>query len=81
MFKNFFKSTIRNFWKNRGYSVLNISGLAIGIACASLIFLWVESEKTYDHGNLKKDQLYRVEINAYYSGGMFTMESTPRRFS
>lgn len=44
MFRNYFKTTFRNLWKNKGYSFLNIFGLAIGIACAALIFLWVEDE-------------------------------------
>lgn len=39
MFKNFFKTTIRSLWKNKGYSFLNIFGLAIGITCAGLIAL------------------------------------------
>ena len=48
MIKNYFKSTLRNLWNNKGYSFLNIFGLAIGIACAGLIFLWVEDELDYD---------------------------------
>ncbi|MGN6193578.1 MAG: hypothetical protein ACTHOB_01490 [Ginsengibacter sp.] len=44
MFKNFFKTTIRSLERNKGYSFLNIFGLAIGIACAGFIFLWVEDE-------------------------------------
>jgi putative ABC transport system permease protein len=38
MIKNFLKTTFRNLWKNKTYSLLNIGGLAIGIACAGLIF-------------------------------------------
>jgi hypothetical protein len=49
MIKNYFKTAFRNLWKNKGYSLLNIGGLAIGIACAGLIFLWVEDELTYNH--------------------------------
>ena len=48
MFKYFFKLTFRNLWKNKTYSFLNIFGLAIGIACAGLIFLWVEDEINFD---------------------------------
>ena len=55
MFRIFFKNTIRNLWKNKGYSSLNIFGLAIGIACAGLIFLWVEDEVNFDSNNVKKD--------------------------
>ena len=77
MFKSYFKTTIRNLWKNKGYSFLNIFGLSIGIACAGLIFLWVEDEVNYDHNNLKKDQLYLVKMNSKIDAGVFTHSSTP----
>jgi predicted permease len=78
MLKNFFKTTFRNLLKNKGYSFLNIGGLAIGIACAGLIFLWVADEMTFDNINTKKDRLYSVMINANFDGNKFTMGSTPR---
>ncbi|MDP4256195.1 MAG: ABC transporter permease, partial [Bacteroidota bacterium] len=77
MFKNYFKTTIRNFWKNRGYSSLNIFGLAIGICCAGLILLWIEDEVTYDHQNTKIDQLYQVMENQSYEGKTYTFAATP----
>lgn len=42
MIQNYLKTTFRNLWKNKGFTFLNIFGLGIGIACGSLIFLWVE---------------------------------------
>lgn len=78
MFKNFFKTTIRSLWRNKGYSFLNIFGLAIGIACAGLIFLWAENELTFDNANVKKDKLYQLKVNTTYDGNEFTMGSTPR---
>ncbi len=78
MIRNFFKSTFRNLWNNKGYSVLNIVGLAIGIACAGLIFLWVADEMTYDNINIKKDRIYNVKVNADFGGNKFVMGSTPR---
>ena len=48
MFKHYLKATFRNLWKNKTYSFLNIFGLAIGITCAGLIFLWVEDEVNFD---------------------------------
>src|ERR1700733_9597041 len=77
MLKNFFKNTIRNLWKNKGYSFLNIFGLAIGIACAALIFLWVEDEVNYDSFNVKKDRLYFTKVTQTYDAGAFTHGSTP----
>lgn len=67
----------RSLAKNRGYSFLNIGGLAIGIACASLIFLWVEDELNFDNVNAKKDRLYIVRENQKYDTYVFTESSTP----
>jgi putative ABC transport system permease protein len=78
MFKNYFKTTFRSLWKNKGYSFLNIFGLAIGIACAGLIFLWAENELNWDNNNIKKSQLYQLEVNMTSDGNNFTMGSTPR---
>jgi predicted permease len=77
MFKNFFKPTLRSLWKNKGYGFLNIFGLAIGIACAGLIFLWVEDEVNWDSANTKKDNLYFVRVNATLDAGTWTHWSTP----
>jgi len=78
MFKNYFKTTFRNLWRNKGYSFLNIFGLAIGIACAGLIFLWAEDELTFNNVNVKKDRLYQLNVNTTSNGNKFTMSSTPR---
>ena len=77
MIKNFFATTFRNWWKNKTNSFLNIAGLATGIACAGLIFLWVEDELGYDKVNTKKDYLYYVMTNQHYDKGIFTHGSTP----
>ncbi len=78
MLRNFFKTTLRNLWKNKTFSFLNIFGLAIGIACAGLIFLWAEDEMTFDNVNVKKNNLYEMEVNMTSGGDNFTMTSTPR---
>jgi putative ABC transport system permease protein len=77
MLKNYFKTAFRNLWKNKTYSFLNIFGLAVGIACAGLIFLWVEDELSYDVHNEKKDQLYQVFENQAYEGKTYTFSATP----
>ena len=77
MFKNFFKLTFRNLLRNKTYSFLNIFGLAIGITCAGLIFLWVEDEMHFDQFNVKKDHLYFARVNAKFDAGVFTHGSTP----
>ena len=77
MFKNYLKTTFRNLWKNKGYSLLNIGGLAIGIACAGLIFLWVEDELTYNNYFNNKDNIYIVKDQQTYDGNTFTFDATP----
>ena len=77
MIKNYFKTAFRNLWKNKTYSFLNIFGLAVGIACAGLIFLWVEDEVSYNNNHQKKDQLYQVLENQAYEGKTYTFSATP----
>ncbi|PSL43817.1 putative permease [Chitinophaga niastensis] len=77
MFKNYFKTTLRGLWKNKTYSFLNIFGLAIGIVCASVIFLWVEDEMTFDNSHVKKDRIYQVMGNWVYDASIRTFSSTP----
>src|SRR5437762_7997104 len=77
MLGNYFKTAFRNLWKNKTYSFLNIFGLAVGIACAGFIFLWVEDELNYDDNNSKKNQLYQVLENQPYEGKTYTFEATP----
>ncbi len=77
MFKNYLKTTFRNLWKNKGYSFLNIFGLAIGIACAALIFLWVEDELNYNEYYSNKANLYKIKDHQTYDGTTFTFDATP----
>ncbi|HTD98259.1 MAG TPA: ABC transporter permease [Mucilaginibacter sp.] len=77
MLKNYIKTAFRSLTKNKGYSFLNIFGLAIGIACAALIFLWVEDEVNFDAVNTKKDNLYIAYENQKYDTYVFTESSTP----
>ncbi|WP_282160279.1 ABC transporter permease [Ulvibacterium marinum] len=78
MFKNYLKIAWRNLWKNKGYSALNIFGLAIGITCASLILLWVEDEVNFDGVFPKQDLVYYVPTNNRFEGQWRTFyQSTP----
>jgi len=77
MFRHYFKTTFRNLWKNSTYSFLNIFGLAIGIACAALIFLWVEDETTFNSNFAKRNYLYHVMHNEKNDGKILTNGSTP----
>jgi len=78
MIQNYIKIAWRNLWKNKGYSTLNIFGLAIGITCASLILLWVEDEVNYDSVFPKQDQVHYVPTNNRFEGEWRTFyQSTP----
>jgi putative ABC transport system permease protein len=60
MIKNYFKIAWRNLMKNKKFSFINIFGLATGIACSLLIFLFVKDEKSYDRFNKDSGQVYRI---------------------
>lgn len=63
MFNNLLKHSIRSFKRQRAYVIINILGLAIGIACSLLITLYVINEASYDRFNEKKDRIFRVILN------------------
>lgn len=77
MLRNFFLVTIRNLRRNSLYSLINISGLSIGIVCSVLILLWVEDETTYDQFLPKSDRLHQVWIHAEYDNKINTWQSVP----
>src|ERR1700720_1765900 len=68
MFKNYLKTAWRNLVNNKVYSALNILGLAIGMAVALLIGLWVYNEYSYDKFLPGNDRLYLVRRNYYGNG-------------
>src|SRR6476660_5852434 len=74
---SFLKTTTRHLIKNGAYSFLNIFGLAVGIACAALIFLWVEDEVKWDSVHAKKDNIYYLYENQKYDTYTGTFSSTP----
>ncbi|MEP7278529.1 MAG: ABC transporter permease [Bacteroidota bacterium] len=60
MFKNYLKIAFRNLWKRKGYSFINILGLATGMASAMLIMLWIQNESGYDRLYKNTDRLYTM---------------------
>lgn len=69
MLFSYIKTAFRNFRKYKGYSFINIVGLAVGIACCILILLWVYDELSFDRFHAKVDRLYRVVEEQTYTGG------------
>ncbi|HMH34773.1 MAG TPA: ABC transporter permease [Puia sp.] len=60
MLKNYFKIAYRNLIRNKVFSIINISGLAIGMASAILILLWIQNEVSYDRFHVRGDRLYEA---------------------
>jgi len=60
MFKNYFKTAWRSLWRNKLFSGLNIFGLATGMACSILIFLWVHDELSFDKFNHNASNIFRI---------------------
>jgi putative ABC transport system permease protein len=60
MLRNYFLVAIRNLWRNKVVSVINIAGLSIGLACCMLIFLYAKDEWSYDRFQANKDHIYRI---------------------
>ncbi len=68
MIKNYFKIAWRNLWRSKGFSLINIAGLAIGMAAAILILLWIQDELSFDQFHKNKERIYEV-WNRYPSDG------------
>ncbi len=63
MIKNYFKIALRNLRKYKGYSLINILGLAVGIAVCLLIFKYVSHELSYDRYHSKSERIYRITMD------------------
>ncbi|RXQ97621.1 FtsX-like permease family protein [Ancylomarina salipaludis] len=78
MFKIFLNTVFRKLYLQKGYSLINILGLATGITCSLLILLWVEYELSFDSFHQNKSQIYSVYENQTYADGeTFTVYATP----
>jgi len=75
MIKNYFKIALRNIKRNSIFSILNISGMAIGMAGALLLLLWVQYEISWDRFHKNGDRLYRVLVNHTYNDGRLVQEA------
>jgi putative ABC transport system permease protein len=60
LFLNYIKVSLRKMRKQKWYSLISITGLAIGLACAVLILLWVSHELSYDRFHINAEKIYRV---------------------
>jgi len=63
MIKNYIKIAFRNLWRHRGFSLINIIGLAVGMSACFLIYIYVKFELSYDKFNKNFDQVYRLNTD------------------
>ena len=66
MFQNYFKIAIRNLWKNKVYSIINIVGLSIGLTGCMLIYLYTKDEVSYDRFHVNHPTIYRI-VNEWFN--------------
>jgi putative ABC transport system permease protein len=71
MFENYLKTTFRNFWRYRGYTLINLMGLAIGIATCIIIFTYISYELSYDKFYDHYEDIYRVSVKGRFAEDFF----------
>jgi putative ABC transport system permease protein len=71
MLKNYFIVALRNFWRNKTFSLINILGLSIGISASLVIFLIVSYDLGFDHFEPNGDRIYRIASNFVFQGEPF----------
>src|SRR5215467_12329398 len=77
MVKNYFRIAWRNLLKNKGYSIINIAGLAIGMAVAMIIGLWIYDEVSDNRQFKNYDTLYQVMMNQTFDGRRGSQDALP----
>jgi putative ABC transport system permease protein len=77
MFKNYLRVALRNLWKNKAFSAINIIGLAAGLAVCLLIVLYVVDELSYDKYNKNAKRIYRLDADIYFNDTQATFAVAP----
>ena len=77
MFTNYLKVAFRYLANHKGYTIINVLGLSVGVACCILIMLFVKSEWSFDRFHSKTDRIYRAWLEEHYQGQVFTNVVTP----
>jgi putative ABC transport system permease protein len=77
MLKNYFSVAIRSFLRQGFFSFLNVAGLAVGLACTFIIYLWISDEISKDKFHADIDRIQHVVLNLNRPEGTITWHSTP----
>ena len=78
MFRNYLKTALRNLLRQKAFSIINISGLAVGMASAILILLWIQNEVSHDRFHEKGDRIYTLNNRDRFNGELWAWNSTPK---
>ena len=78
MLKNFFKVALRNLLKRKGYTAINVMGLATGMAVCLIIVLFVQSELNYDRHHKNRENIYRIVLDRIYPGRVTSYSVIPQ---
>ena len=78
MLKNYLKVALRNLWKSKGFTAINIIGLASGIGVCLLIVLYVTDELSYDRFNTNASRIYRLDADIYFNNTLFDAVVSPK---
>ncbi len=78
MFKSYIKVAWRNLWRSKGFSAINIIGLAIGMASAIIILLWIQNEVSFDRFHEKGNRIYAVWNRTKLDGKVSSFINTPK---
>jgi len=78
MLRNYLLTAVRNLWRRKGFSFINLTGLAVGMASATLILLWIHNEVSYDDFHVNRDRIYMVWNRGVFSGALQCWPNTPK---
>ena len=78
MIRNYFKIAFRNLLRNKAFSLINIAGLAVGMASAMLILLWIQNEMSHDRFHEKLTGIYTMNNRDKFNGELWAWNTTPK---
>ncbi|SFA45849.1 FtsX-like permease family protein [Pedobacter suwonensis] len=81
MFKLNLKIALRNLWKHKGFTLINVGGLAIGMACCLMLLLYVNYEWSFDKQYKNADKVYFATLNLKYNGRLATTMAVPNKLA
>ena len=77
MFRNYIKTAWRSLWKNKFYTLINVSGLALGLATGIMLLMWVQNELSFDKFHKDYKSIYKLSAHFKANGGDITWGGVP----